>query len=49
MMGVREDDERVSLHEDRMRHSEGMEEGTEGADDRLDKKNKRNHAVKGSG
>lgn len=44
-----EDRERASLHEDRMskRRSEGMEGGTEGVDDRLDKK--WNDAVKGSG
>ena len=46
-----QDGEREGLHEDRMskRRSEGMEGGTEGAGDRPDKKNKRNHALKDSG
>lgn len=46
-----QDRERAGLHEDRMskRQSEGMEGGTQGVDDRLDKKNKGNDAVKDSG
>lgn len=43
-----EDRERASVHEDRMskRQSEGMKGGIERVHDRLDKKNKRNDAVK---